>query len=310
MIETLPESIRALYPFKPNWVKSGNYRLHYVDEGPRRPDAVVLPHGNPTWGFLYRNIVPPLVAAGHRVIVPDHLGSGRSDHAIHEGEYAIAHHAARLRQILETAGVERAVFFLQDWGGPISFGACLAKPGLLAGMVLGNTFWGAASDFHRRVYPWRGLHAPIAGPLLFGRRRVFIDGAKLGMPKSSHEGAVWAGFRLPFDITPGPGATLAWPRAISLGPGHPTQPLADAIWAAMPQMDVPTRFVWGASDPVFPWEEQGLAMQARLPRAREHAPTIVKEARHFVQEWAPRQCADALLAVAEEAFSRKVSHGR
>jgi haloalkane dehalogenase len=302
MIETLPEKLRALYPFEPHWLKLGPYHLHYVDEGPREDSAIVLLHGNPTWSFLYRDVIPPLAQAGYRVLAPDFLGSGRSDHGTHEREYAIAHHIGRTLAVLEAARVTRAVFFLQDWGGPIGLGMCLARPCLLAGMVLGNTFWGEASEFHRTVFPWRGLHAPIAGPLIFGRQRIFVEGAKLGMPRSAHDDPIWAGYRLPYDVHPGPGATLAWPRAISLGEGHPTHPLARAIWDAMPDMDVPTRFVWGAADPVFPWTEQGETMRARLPRGAEAKPIIVEEARHFIQEWAPQDCAEALLAVAQLAF--------
>ncbi len=302
MIETLPREIEKLYPFEAHWVEVGGYRLHYVDEGPRDADAVVLLHGNPTWSFLYREIIPRIVEAGLRVVAPDFLGSGRSDHARSEAEYAIVHHAARTLAVLDHAGVERGAFFLQDWGGPTALGMALVRPRLLAAMVLGNTFWGVSSVYHRRVYPWRTLHAPVAGPLLFGRRPVFIDGARLGMPQSLAPEALHA-YRLPFEAQRGPGSTLAWPRAIALGPESPTWPLAQRIWEAMPELDVPTRFVWGAADVVFPWKEQGIAMRDRLPRGAEHEPCLVPEGRHFVQEYAPAECAEALVAVAREAFA-------
>jgi haloalkane dehalogenase len=274
-----------------------------VDEGPRSAEAIVLPHGNPTWSFLYRDIIPPLVDAGYRVIAPDHLGSGRSDHAATEAEYAISLHAARLAALLEGAGVERAVFFLQDWGGPISLGAGLRRPELVAGMVLGNTFWGEGSQFHHLVFPWRALHGPIAGPLLMGRTSTFLDGCILNaMPTPAHSGVVWDAYHLPWEASPGAGAMLPWPRAISLGSDHPTRALADSIRSWLPDLDVPARFVWGASDPVFPWEEQGVALRELLPRGRVHDPVVVDGAGHFIQEWAPNQCAEALLAVADEAF--------
>ena len=302
MIETLPSDVADLFPFAPHWIDAGGYALHYVDEGPRVDTAVVLLHGNPTWSFLYRDIIPVVRDAGLRVIAPDFLGSGRSDHARSSGEYAIAHHVGRLLAVLDAAGVRRAVFFLQDWGGPIGMGACLARPGLLAGMALGNTFWGMGSAFHHRVFPWRALHGPVAGPLNFGRRAVFVDGAKRGMPDSCHGGAVWRGYRLPYEVHHGPGATLAWPRAIAVGADHPTRPLADALWDAMGKWDVPVRFVWGAADPVFPADEQGVQMRDRLPRGREHEMVTVAEGRHFIQEWAPAEISAALVAIASEVF--------
>lgn len=303
MIPELPHDIQALFEFEPRWTRVGGYQLHYVDEGPDTPEAIVLPHGNPTWSFLYRNIIPPLVDAGYRVIAPDHLGSGRSDHGATEAEYAISLHAERLGALLDRAGVERAVFFLQDWGGPISLGAGLRRPRLVAGLVLGNTFWGQGSSFHHLVFPWRALHGPVAGPLLMGRTSTFIDGCiRNAMPPGAHSGAIWDAYHLPWEATPGAGATLPWPRAISLGPDHPTDELALAIRASLPHLDVPTRFVWGAADPVFPWHEQGVALRERLPRGRSHEPNVIEGAGHFIQEWAPSECADALLAVADEAF--------
>jgi haloalkane dehalogenase len=278
------------------------FHLHYVDEGPRSDDAVVLLHGNPYWSFMYREIIPKVAAAGHRVLALDYLGAGRSDHAIAEAQYAIDHHVARTLATLDQAGVRRAVFFCHDWGGPIGLGSAIARPGLLAGLVLANTFWGEASVFHRRVYPWRAIHAPVAGPLLFGRRPLFLQGLRLSGPPSIHEGAVWRAYNLPRDVHGGPGTTLAWPRAISVAPDHPTQALADRIWDALPGMDVPVRLVWGGADAVFPPSEQAEAFRERLPRGREHEMVVIPKARHFVQEYAPDECAAACNTVAEDAF--------
>src|SRR5579875_2904856 len=244
VIADLPADVREAFPFSPRWVDAGGSMLHYVDEGPRSTDAVVLLHGNPTWSFLYRNIIPDVVAAGWRVVAPDHLGCGRSDQAALPGQYAVALHAARLLSVLEHAGVRRAVFFLQDWGGPIGMVAGLSKPGLFAGAVLGNTFWGRGSSFHHDPFPWRIMHGPLSGPLLFDRRPVFVDGAALGMPPDLPE-VVRKAYRLPWQVNGGAGATLAWPRAIALDDHSPTAPLADAIWDWMATADVPVRWVWG-----------------------------------------------------------------
>lgn len=301
MIPHLPPDIAAAFPFEPRWADVAGRRLHYVDEGPRSDSAIVLLHGNPTWSFLYRDIIPTLVAAGHRVVAPDHLGSGRSDHAANDEAYAIAHHAGRLLAVLDHAAVDRAVFFLQDWGGPIGMAAGASRAGLFRGAVLGNTFWGRGSTFHHRPWPWRSLHAPVAGPLLFGHRPVFVDGAGHGMPPDLAAVARRA-YRLPWEVHGGAGATLAWPRAIALDDGSPTAPLADLVWSWMATADVPVRWVWGGDDVVFPPGEQYEAMAERFPRGREHEPVLVAGAKHFIQEWAPDACAAALIDVAAEAL--------
>lgn len=303
MITQLPDDVRELFPFEPHWVDVDGFQLHYVDEGPRSSDAVVLLHGNPTWSFVYREIIPPIAEAGLRVLAPDFLGSGRSDHGVTEAQYAIEHHVLRTLATLEAAGVERAVFFCHDWGGPIGFGCSLGQPGLLAGLVLANTFWGQASAFHMRVFPWRAIHAPVAGPLFFARQDLFLQGLRLSGPPDIHDGPAWRAYNLPREVHGGAGATLPWPRAISVGPKHPTQALADRIWQAMPDLDVPVRFVWGTADAVFPPEEQLDAFRERLPRGMEHEPVLIPEGRHFVQEYAEAECAEACVLVAKEAFA-------
>lgn len=296
----LPEHVRALYPFTSRWIEVGGHRLHYLHEGPRSGPFVVLLHGNPTWSFLYRDFVAPLVEAGHAVLVPDYLGFGLSDKPEDEGLYAIRHHVARLVALFDAVGVEQAVLFCQDWGGPIGLGAAVERPGMLAGLCLANTFWGEASDFHRSVGAWRAIHGPVAGPLLLGRRGMFVEALRLSGPPHPPQ-AVRDAYALPFAEAGSAVGTMAFPRAISLGEGHPTQPLADAILRALPTWDVPVRLPWGDADVVFPTGEQGARFAEVLPRATGVEP--IAGARHFVQEYAAEACTAALLDVAREAFA-------
>lgn len=313
MIRDLPAEVAAIWPYEPRWTEVGGYQLHHVDEGHDASGddsrAVVLLAGNPTWGFLYRDILPPIVDAGFRVLALDYLGMGRSDHAAREEEYGIQHHADRVRAQLRAAGVERAVFFLQDWAGPIGLTAALdahaAGRSLLAGMVLANTFWGEQSQFQRNAMGWRSLHAPVSGALLLKKRRLFTSALKLSGPPNIHDGPEWTAYNLPFDAHSSPGSTYAFPRAISTGEGHPTHGLARRIYDALPTevFDVPTRFVWGDNDAVFTRDEQEATFRERLPRGAEHETVVVAGGRHFVQEYGPQECAEVTIAVAREAFA-------
>ncbi len=295
----LPNEVRAVYPFDHNWFRAGGYTLHYLDEGGRRDPVVLLLHGNPTWSFLYRHFIPPLVDAGYRVIAPDYLGFGLSDKPSDERLYTIPHHVSRLVALLDDLRIDDAVLFAQDWGGPIGFGAELARPDLIKGLVLGNTFWGEASNFQRSVPMWRALHGPVAGPLLLGKRGMFVEALRLSGPRDMPQ-AVLDAYALPFSAGGSRVGTLAFPRAISTGPGHPMHPLVQRILEILPKMDVPARLVWGAEDAVFPPDEQGARFAELLPRAGEVE--LVDGARHFVQEYDPEACVQAILSVAEEAL--------
>ena len=108
------------WPYEPRWFESMDGRMHYIDVGPADGKPVVLVHGNPTWGYLYRHFVAGLVKAGHRAIVPDHLGFGRSDKPDDAQLYTVPKHADRMNEFLESLDLHDATVVCQDWGGPIS----------------------------------------------------------------------------------------------------------------------------------------------------------------------------------------------
>jgi haloalkane dehalogenase len=130
----------GLWPYQPRWFETPDGRMHYVDEGPRDGRPVVLVHGNPTWGFLYRNFVGPLVEAGHRAIVPDHLGFGRSDKPARPELYRIPRHVQRLDALLESLDLHDAVVVPDDWGGPIGLSWAVAHPERVSALFILNTY--------------------------------------------------------------------------------------------------------------------------------------------------------------------------
>lgn len=104
------------WPYEPKWFDTPDGRLHYIDEGPRDAAPVVMVHGNPTWGYLYRNFIPPLAGAGYRVIVPDLLGAGRSGKPDRPEAYTVRRHAERTEQLLESLDLRDATLVPHDWG--------------------------------------------------------------------------------------------------------------------------------------------------------------------------------------------------
>jgi haloalkane dehalogenase len=116
--ENLPD-----YDFEPHYTKVGGMRMHYVDEGPQNADAVLLLHGEPSWSYLYRHMIPPLAAAGLRVVTPDLIGFGKSDKPVRKSDYSYAGHVLWMREFIEDLDLGNITLFCQDWGSPTA--ACL-----------------------------------------------------------------------------------------------------------------------------------------------------------------------------------------
>ena len=116
------------WPHAPSWFDTADGRMHYVDVGPRDGRPIVLVHGNPTWGYVFRRFVGPLVAAGHRVVIPDHLGFGRSDTAGPASVYTIERHAHRFAALLDALALTDVTLVPHDWGGPIALSWAAAHP--------------------------------------------------------------------------------------------------------------------------------------------------------------------------------------
>lgn len=289
----LPTAIRALYPFKGNYKRVNGRRIHYLDEGAGEP--IVLLHGNPTWSFLYRNFIPKLAKA-YRVIAPDYVGFGLSEKPADESAYSLRNHTAILTSLLDGLGLRNVTLVMQDWGGPIGLGYALARRSNVRALVIMNTWaFTDASRFHRSVYPWRLLHAPIFGQLLLKRRNLMVE-ANLTMGVFHSErisGAVLEAYRFPFPDYDSRTGILAFPRSIPLKPGDAAYDELARISLGLRNLDIPAKIIWGEQDIVFP-VEFAYRFQAALPQADE--PYVIHEARHFLQEDAPEEITEQILA--------------
>ena len=155
-------TFEGTWPYEPKWFDSPDGRMHYVDEGPRDGRPVVMVHGNPTWGYLYRNFIPAAVEAGHRAIVPDHLGFGRSEKPRDPELYRVPRHARRLDALLESLDLRGAVVVPQDWGGPTGRYWATQHPERVGGQFILNTY---AHGFRREALPPGKDKVPLPLPL-------------------------------------------------------------------------------------------------------------------------------------------------
>lgn len=133
------------YPFKANYTDSLGYRIHYLDEGPRDGQVILLLHGQPSWSYLYRHMIPLLSNAGYRVIAPDNVGFGKSDKPINQDAHSYQMHIDVISQFVEQLNLQSVTLFAQDWGGLIGLRAVAESPNRYTRIMISNTALPTAS---------------------------------------------------------------------------------------------------------------------------------------------------------------------
>ncbi len=269
------------YPFEPNYAEirdgeGGTLRVHYLDEGPADAAPVLLVHGEPSWSYLYRHMVPVLVDAGHRVVVPDLVGFGRSDKPTRQTDYSYARHVAWLSELVfDHLDLRDATFFGQDWGGLLGLRLVADEPDRFARVVIGNsglpTGHGPASEAFLR---WQRFSQTTP---------VFPVGDLVGRACTTElSAAVVAAYDAPFpDDTFKAGARI-FPSFVPTNPDDPETAPNQAAWRVLEAFQKPFLCAFSDSDPVTAGGDAPFLAKVPGARGRQH-PTIVG-AGHFLQE--------------------------
>ena len=243
------------WPWEPRWFDTDDGRLHYVDEGPRDGSPVVLVHGNPTWGYLWRNFIPALVEAGHRVIVPDHLGFGRSDKPGRSKVYDVRRHAERFEALLESLDLRRATLVALDWGGPIGLYWATRHPDRVAGLFLLNTFAFRPPDRVEMPLPLRVFRMPGLGEVAVKGLDLFKRGLLLRAGIVRRERItkiVRRAYLAPHPSWSSRTAILAFPRQIPTGPSGRTADFLGEVEAGLGHFtSKPATIVWPERNMLF-----------------------------------------------------------
>jgi pimeloyl-ACP methyl ester carboxylesterase len=282
------------WPYEPKWFESADGRMHYIDEGPRDGRPVVMLHGNPTWGYLYRNFVGPLVEAGHRAIVPDHLGFGRSDKPDDSELYRVPRHAERLDALLESLDLRGATVVPQDWGGPIGLRWATRHPERVDGLFILNTF---AHGFRREALPpgkekiplplpIRLFRAPVVGDLLVKGLDAFKRGFLFGQGVVHRERMTPVVKRAYKDVHAGWSertSILVFPREIPVTAEGPVAAMNAEIEARLKQhfRSKPVQVCWAMKDIAFLPTYLDTLWLDTFPDARV---TRLEDAGHYLQE--------------------------
>lgn len=266
------------FPFQPRYLEQDGLRLHYLDEG--EGDPVLCLHGNPTWSFLYRKMVPGLAGAA-RVVCPDYFGFGRSDKPTDLAWYTYDRHCESIRRLVEELDLQRMTVVVQDWGGPIGMRLAVEQPDRVARLVIMNTGVGGGRAPNDVWLAFRDVVRASAGAFQPGRliRRACVRGLA---------DELVAAYDAPFPTPESKAGPRMFVEHVPTEPEHPNTAPLMAVRDAMKRWEKPTLVLFGDSDPIFPpFVAESIA--ALIPGALP-AETIAS-AGHFVQEDAGEEAA-------------------
>lgn len=276
-LRTPDERFRDLpdFPFEPRYVDlEGGLRMHYVDEGPRAAPPILMLHGEPSWCFLYRKMIPVFARAGFRAIAPDLIGFGRSDKPARRADYTYARHVGWVREFVESLDLGDITLVAQDWGSLVGLRVAMENEPRFARIVIANGFLPTADRRVPRAFRiWRAfsLYAPV-----FPIGRIVASGCVTKLPRR-----VRAAYDAPFPSRAYQVGARVFPSLVPTSPDDPAVPANRAAWDALGRWEKPFLTLFGKNDPILGRADRPL--QAHVPGAKGQ-PHERFWGGHFVQE--------------------------
>ncbi len=297
---------RTVIALKGNYMEIDGIRLHYLDEGSGPP--ILMVHGQPTWSYLYRKMIPPLVAAGYRCVVPDLMGFGLSDKPTEESAYSLQRHVELITGLVEKLKLQDITIVGQDWGGPIGLRYAIEHQYNIRALVILNTLVRTPpSDL-------RTMHMRIMFKMLFQsgaftsfliRRLDLFRGMvyRIGF-KRSLDPQVMKQYRTPHPTAASRAGVTAFPKMLPLSATHPNAQYINEIEETLATWDVPVQVMFSDKDMFFKVEE-GQRIASMVPNGRFQ---VVRNAGHYLQEDAGEEIAERMVTFLRDAA--KVSQSR
>lgn len=264
------------YPFQANYVQvEGEMRMHYIDEGPKGAAVILLLHGEPSWSFLYRKMIPPLVAAGYRTIAPDLIGFGKSDKPTQTSDYTYAKHLHWLGECLDQLDLKDIHLFCQDWGGLLGLRILANQPDRFASMIISNTFLPTGKGKPNEAFlNWRNFAQTVP---VFPTGKILQQATTTDLSEE-----VIAAYDAPFPDESYKAGARIFPALVPVEAGNPEGDANKQAWGVLMEWNKPCLTLFSDSDPIMHGLEQ--VFIDRIPGANGQAHAIIKNAGHFLQE--------------------------
>ncbi|MFQ5874877.1 MAG: alpha/beta fold hydrolase [Dehalococcoidia bacterium] len=277
---------RFEFPFKENYLEIGGVRLHYVDEGSGPP--ILMVHGQPTWSYLYRKMIPPLVAAGYRCVAPDLMGFGLSDKPKDESAYTLRRHVELVTGLIEKLELQGITTVGQDWGGPIGLRYAIDHRDNVRSLVILNTLikLQPLPLFFRIMFRSGALSSFLVRRLDLFRRMVFRVGFKRPLDSRAKEQ-----YRMPHPNAASRAGIAAFPKMIPTSAKHPNAEYISEIDRTLQEWDVPVLVMFSDKDIAFKVED-GQRIASMVPNGRFQ---VVHNAGHYLQEDAGEEIAERMV---------------
>ncbi len=295
----LPPWLSRMLPFERYAVRIGDHRLHVMESGDPRGRPVLMLHGNPSWGFLYRKVAHALANEPLRVVMPDLVGLGWSDKPRDPRLHRLENHGRWIGGLIDALDLRDLIFVGQDWGGPIGLYALAERRERLAGLVILNTVVGPPKPGFRPTAFHRFARLPIASEIAFRLLGFPQNGMQLAQgDRKSISGDVLRAYREPLRRVRDRVAPLALARMVPDSIDHPSVDALRVCQTAIENLAGPSAIVWGDADPVLG------RLRARIERLLPEARVTATRAGHFLQEEVPDEIAAAVKDVAARAKAR------
>ena len=263
------------YPFAPHYAEVDGVRIHYVDEGPAHAAPLLLMHGEPSWSYLYRKMIPILVGAGHRVVAPDLVGFGRSDKPAAGADYTYQRHVDWMTGLLTTLDLREATLFGQDWGGLIGLRMAAENEERFARIIAANTFLPTGDIPPGRAFlRWQRMSQEMPD---FRAGDIVKGGCA-----SELSAAVIAAYDAPFPDERYLAGARVFPLLVPTTPDDPAAPANRAAWDVLRRWQKPFLTLNSDRDPITRGGDR--YFQESIPGAQGQPHTTITGAGHFLQE--------------------------
>jgi haloalkane dehalogenase len=268
------------FPFEPHYVEiptgdGTQARVHYVDEGPKSAPVVLLLHGEPSWSYLYRKMIPIIRDAGLRAVAPDLLGFGRSDKPGRREDYTYQRHVDWMRAVIMRLDLSGITLFGQDWGGLIGLRLVADLPAQFARVIAANTFLPTGDQkVSEAFHNWREFSQSVPE---FPVGRIVSGGCKTPLAPE-----VAAAYDAPFPDESYKSGARAFPLLVPITPDDPASAANRAAWGVLEKWTKPFLTAFSDSDPITAGGER--ILQARIPGTKGQPHTTIRDAAHFLQE--------------------------